>query len=62
MAICYLCQSETQLYDNGTPVCVACSEKWFSKAESATNQARSVNEAKVGEFIPSKLYSTTANK
>ena len=58
MAICYLCQSETQLHDNGTPICLTCSEKWFSKGESTTNQAGSVHDAEAGEFKPGKLYRT----
>jgi hypothetical protein len=26
VATCFRCQSETQLYSNGTPICLACAE------------------------------------
>ena len=57
MATCYRCQSETQLYDNGIPICLTCSEPSSPKSESATNQGERVDDFKLG-----RLDRTTANE
>jgi hypothetical protein len=57
MAICYLCQSETQLYDNGTPICLTCSDASYPKAGSRINPKQRVDDLKMG-----KLYHTTSNE
>lgn len=33
MAACTYCGAETQLYENGVPICLKCSDEWDSKAK-----------------------------
>ena len=57
MATCYRCQSETQLYSNGTPVCLTCAEPSSPKSDSTANQGERIDYFKLG-----KLYRSTANE
>jgi hypothetical protein len=45
MALCAYCRKETELYDGGTPVCVACSDAPASQHSIASRLQRDVAAA-----------------
>lgn len=47
MASCHRCGTETQLYDNETPVCVACADAPAAQTKP-TLDTRFLNEAQLG--------------
>lgn len=50
MARCKYCGSETQLYDNGVPVCIKCLDE-----EAERRKSQNPASQKPGEPVPPKL-------
>ena len=40
MATCSRCAAETKLYDNGIPICVACSDRLAAEANQIASTSR----------------------
>ena len=61
MTKCVYCKNETQLHENGTPICVSCAEARDAGRIPASNDRKALlNEVKIREVLRQDVLSTTA--
>jgi len=48
MAICVRCGTETELHDNGVPVCVTCTEAPAARLKQDQNVSKFMNDIQLG--------------
>jgi hypothetical protein len=52
MAICHRCGAETQLYSNGIPICLACSDAADAKSKPAQNDVQLRQARRPSPIVP----------
>jgi hypothetical protein len=61
MTQCDFCKSETELYENGTPICVQCAEaREVGRVPLGSGQSPPVGELKIREILRQEVLETTA--
>jgi hypothetical protein len=60
MAECVFCKGETDLFENGTPVCVACAEAREVRIPLANGLKPPSDEVNVREILRQEVLETTA--
>jgi len=48
MATCVRCGTETELHDNGVPICVACTEDTAGRIKQDQNVSQFLNDIQLG--------------